>query len=138
MKKINKLVGIAILAFLVAGTATVFAADKGSFTFKFTYAVVGSTKFDLAAKTTTCQSRADSYRYNTSEILTTKYTYGIDLDGDGWFSSDYIGTLQRADGKQYTTSYGSISKNTYTLNISSGDDITSHGVEIEGNGTLYQ
>lgn len=68
-KKIK--VGVASLAFLLFGTATAFAASKGSFTFKFSTAVQGSTKFELGAVNTTCESTADTY--NGHNYTSTKY-----------------------------------------------------------------
>lgn len=117
-----------------------FAANKGSFTFKFSTAVQGSTKFELGAVKTTCTSTADTYTYNGHNYTSNKYTYHIDLIGKGWFASSYTGTAQQADGYSYTTDYGKISGNTYTLNISSDRFLGSEGqgYEIEGSGTLYQ
>ena len=109
-KKINKVIGLASLMVAVAGSSTVLAANKGNFTFKFTSGVIGSTEFDLEKKDTMCKSTADSYRYYEEYILSTKYTYGITLDGNGWFNPDYSG----------------------------GAHLAACGVTIKGNGSLHQ
>ena len=117
-----------------------FAANKGSFTFKFSTAVQGSTKFELGAVKTTCTSTADTYTLEGHNYSSRKYIYHIDLIGKGWFASQYIGTSQYADGWSYTTDYGKINDNTYTLNISSDRFLGSEGqgYQIDGSGTLYQ
>lgn len=67
-----------------------------------------------------------------------KCHYRIDLEGSGWFATDYAGSYKLADGYTYTTNYGTINKNTYNVNIGTNDDMAPSGQQIRGNGTIYQ
>jgi hypothetical protein len=42
-----------------------------------------------------------------------------------------------ADGNQYTRSFGTVNKGTYTINVTKNDD-TGYGSRVKGSGTINQ
>lgn len=139
MKKMKRMVGVASLAVLVGGASTVLAASKGEFSFSFSSNVIGKTEFKLANKSTSCSSTADSYRYGTSDVLSTKYRYKMSLEQQKIFGKSYSGDKSiYADGLKHKIAFNTVDKGTYTVNIGSPDKLSASGVVIKGDGELFQ
>lgn len=135
----KKLVGMASLAVLVGGASTVLGASKGTFSFSFSSNVVGKTEFSLANKSTSCNSTAESYRYGTGELLESKYRYKMSLEQKKFLGKSYSGDKSiYADGVKHKIAFNTVEKGTYTVNISSPDNLSACGVLIKGNGELFQ
>lgn len=135
MKKI-KMAGIVCLLVLSMSSVFAYAKNMGNYHFNFSIGVWGKTSFSLKGKDTSTDSTADTYRKNST--VKNKATYVVDLDGDGAFKPNYYGVIHYADGGTYTTTYGVIKKNTYTINVTTPDDLNPSGYSIIGSGYIYQ
>lgn len=135
-KNIKKIFAITGMALALGSASTVYAAN--TFTFSFISNVIGTTEFKLDKGNTTCDSKADTYKYNTNSYASFIGNYCIDLDGNGIFEPDYTGTYHKADGYIYKTYYEDIKKNTYTVNIYTNDDLVARCLQIRGNGEIIQ
>lgn len=139
-KRFSKTLILASIILILSGSMVCLAAtDMGQFFYDFDFAVVGSTEFDLNNQYTYCKSSARSYR--EGNLYGSNYHYMIALDGNGWFKPNYEGSYKAADGTEKYTYYNGSSKikaNTYTVNVDTSDYLTSAGVRIIGDGTLYQ
>lgn len=135
-KETKKRFVIADIALLLGGASSAYAAND--FNFSFVSNVIGKKEFKLKNKYATCSSRAETYRYNTNRYVSSIGNYIIDLDGNGFFNPDYDGTYHKADGYVYTTDYGKIKNNTYTVNIGTNSDLTATGRQIKGCGEIIQ
>lgn len=133
----RKIIVGGLLAILLGiGCAQEVSANANHFTFKFSYAVVGHTSYSLSAKNTRTNNIAQTYRYNTNQIVDNNGHYIVSLDGNGFLKKDYVGTSRPADGSYHYQKYGKIKKNTYTINVGTPDDLTASGREIQGEGAI--
>lgn len=80
----------------------------------------------MDAQQTKCTSNARSFRNDA--FYGDSYHYKVSLDGNGWFKPDYNSDYKVANGATYTTDYGLIVANTYTVNIDTNDDLVPMGV----------
>ncbi len=135
-KNMKRGLAIAGMTLLLGGISTVYAAND--FTFSFSSNVIGKTEFKLSNMDTKCKSKAATYVYNTNSYASFTGNYCITLDGNGFFNPDYKGTYKKADGYMYTTTYGKIKKNTYTVNIGTNSDLIPRGGQIKGAGSIVQ
>ncbi len=125
IKKIFTNTGVALA---LGSASTAYAAN--TFTFSFVTNVIGTTEFELKKGNTTCGSKAYTYKYDTNSYASFIGNYRIDLDGNGVF--------EPADGYIYTTDYGDIKKNTYTVNVNTNSDLAPRCLQIRGNGEIIQ
>lgn len=136
MKQWRKVFAVITMALILGGTSTAYAAND--FTFAFVNCVVGKTVFSLKNKTTKCQTRAETFRYNTNSYVTPFGNYAVSIVRKSFFNSSYDGDYKKADGYCYTTKFGKIKKGKYTVTVGSNSHLAAGGREIRGGGTLKQ
>lgn len=136
MKNMKKKLTLVVMLLFLGGTLTTYASKD--FTFCFSSNVIGKKGFKLSNKKTTCESRADTFIFNTDNYADFVGKYCIDLEGKGFFKPSYSGTYQKVDGYVHTTKYGKIKKNTYTVNIGSNSHLVPKGGQIKGEGEIVQ
>lgn len=120
----KKVIATTILATVILGSTQVMAAvDKGSFTFAFGFSVRGTTEFRLGNSNTSCDTIADTWRYNENHILDNKGHYCMELEEKAWFGKRYRGEYHLADGYRHTSWLGKIKKATYVVNLGTNDDL---------------
>lgn len=126
------------LMMLIAGAATVYAASVGTFSFEFSTAVYGSTKYSLSNKSTSVKTTANTYSYATGNKISSE-DYMVSLHK----SSSIINTFKTAgaaDGTTKTVNFGTVSSGTYVVDLCSVDPPASGMVYwyIKGSGSVNQ
>lgn len=138
IKNVKKGIVVASIIAILGGSTAVSAANN--FRFSMVSNVIGKKEFNLKNKTTNCESKASTYRYNTENLVDFVGRYSVNLDGNGFLKKDYEGTYKKADGKDHTTGYGKINKNTYTVNVVVDPrcNLIPQGGQIKGEGEIKQ
>lgn len=126
------------LMMLIAGATTVYAASVGTFSFEFSTAVYGSTKYSLSNKSTSVKTTANTYSYATGNTISSE-DYMVSLHK----SSSIINTFKTAgaaDGTTKTVNFGTVSSGTYVVDLCSVDPPASGMVYwyIKGSGSVNQ
>lgn len=138
IKNVKKGIAVASIIAILGGSTAASAANN--FRFSMVSNVIGKKEFNLKNKTTNCESKASTYRYNTENLVDFVGKYSVDLDGNGFLKKDYKGSYKKADGKVHTTGYGKINKNTYTVNVGVDPrcNLIPQGGQIKGEGEIKQ
>nr|WP_297932807.1 hypothetical protein [uncultured Blautia sp.] len=123
---------------LVVGATTVYAASVGSFSFEFSTAVYGSTKYSLSNKSTSVKTTANTYSYATGNTISSQ-SYMVSLHKSSSIFNTFK-TAGAADGTAKTVNFGTVSSGTYVVDLCATDPPASGMVYwyIKGSGNINQ
>jgi hypothetical protein len=122
--------GSLILGFVIPGVASAYS---GSYSFDIAARVEGTKQHSLDNKKTTTTVTANTYGAD-GKVQSLKSHYTVELYKS--LFTNYSVTIL-ADGNQYTRSFGTVNKGTYTINVTKNDD-TGYGSRVKGSGTINQ
>lgn len=137
MKQYKKTI-IILSVFTMMMGVIVYAKTTKSFSYEMISAVHGSTNYSLAKKNTDVTTTANTYRLadnKTADAL----SYRISLHKkSAWFIS--FKKVGKANGKKKTTNYGTLSKDTYRIDLEVTNQDSSGTIYrcVKGSGSIIQ